>query len=199
MGRFLRALHDGAVPDGAVPDGIADAPGPEAEAALTARAWEHAVRLHPDLGPALRNVLDIAIVAAGAAGPRSLLHGDVKIEHLLDAGDRLAVIDLDSVAVGDPLRDVGRLLASLWWEERRWSDERSPGHDRAVTGAGIRGALLAAYDPADRLDRRALGGWTALALLKQAARRVPVLDPGLGAGLARWLDVASVACSGDVT
>jgi len=206
MAEFLRALHDGAVPDG-----VPDAPGPAEEAALTERAWEHAVRLHPTLCPALRRVLDDAVRAigpdgadgfrSGIGGPsraRSLLHGDVKVEHLLDTGDGLAVIDLDSAVLGSRLRDLGRLLASLWWLEPDSATDglREPGaaaHDPAV-----RRSLLAAYDPDGALDRVPLGGWTALALLKQAARRVPVLAPDLDERLQRWLDRARTAAAGDV-
>jgi len=198
MGRFLRALHDGPLPGDPVPGGLPDAPGPDGEASLTARAWEHAVRLHPSLGPSLRRTLDEAVRAAGQGGARSLLHGDVKVEHLLDTGDGLAVIDLDSAVIGNPLRDLGRLLASLWWLE---ADDPTVGAGRPASSdhdPGVRRALLAAYDPDGVIDRGVLGGWTALALLKQAARRVPVLAPDLELRLRHWLDRARTAAAGDV-
>jgi aminoglycoside phosphotransferase (APT) family kinase protein len=77
------------------------------------------------------------------------------------------VIDLDSVRIGDPAEDVGRLLASIWWDTE-------PGSREAV-----RDSLVAGYGPGEIGSRR-LAGWTTLAMIRQAARRVPVLDPALG-------------------
>src|SRR5205823_3485969 len=50
-----------------------------------------------------------AITAAVAAGleevPPAPIHGDLKPDHVFLAGDRVIFIDLDSVVLGDPVRD----------------------------------------------------------------------------------------------
>jgi len=64
----------------------------------------------PELGVQVR-----AITAAVAAGleevPPGPIHGDLKPDHVFLAGDRVIFIDLDSVALGDPVRDPAHLFA----------------------------------------------------------------------------------------
>jgi len=64
----------------------------------------------PELGAQVR-----AITAAVAAGledvPPGPIHGDLKPDHVFLAGDRVIFIDLDSVALGDPVRDPAHLFA----------------------------------------------------------------------------------------
>ena len=64
----------------------------------------------PELGAPVR-----AITAAVAAGledvPPGPIHGDLKPDHVFLAGDRVIFIDLDSVALGDPVRDPAHLFA----------------------------------------------------------------------------------------
>jgi len=56
-----------------------------------------------------------AITAAVAAGleevPPGPIHGDLKPDHVFLAGERVIFIDLDSVALGDPVRDPAHLFA----------------------------------------------------------------------------------------
>jgi len=56
-----------------------------------------------------------AITAAVAAGledvPPGPIHGDLKPDHVFLAGDRVSFIDLDSVVLGDPVRDPAHLFA----------------------------------------------------------------------------------------
>jgi len=56
-----------------------------------------------------------AITAAVAAGleevPPGPIHGDLKPDHVFLADDRVIFIDLDSVALGDPVRDPAHLFA----------------------------------------------------------------------------------------
>jgi hypothetical protein len=47
------------------------------------------------------------------------IHGDLKPEHLILGGDRVAFIDLDGLAGGDPLLDVAGFLTSLRQMEHR--------------------------------------------------------------------------------
>src|SRR5207247_7052968 len=64
----------------------------------------------PELGAPVR-----AITAAVAAGleevPPGPIHGDLKPDHVFLAGDRVMFIDLDSVVLGDPVRDPAHLFA----------------------------------------------------------------------------------------
>jgi Phosphotransferase enzyme family len=64
----------------------------------------------PELGGEVR-----AITAAVAAGlddvPLAPIHGDLKPDHVFLAGDRVIFIDLDSVVLGDPVRDPAHLCA----------------------------------------------------------------------------------------
>ncbi|MFM9106631.1 MAG: aminoglycoside phosphotransferase family protein [Chloroflexota bacterium] len=71
-------------------------------------------------------------------GPVGTSHGDLKPEHVLVAGERVALIDFDRVAVGDPLQDVANLAHQL---ARRLGREAGGGtpYPAAV------GALLDAY------------------------------------------------------
>ncbi len=56
-----------------------------------------------------------AITAAVAAGleevPPAPIHGDLKPDHVFLAGDRVIFIDLDSVVLGDPVRDPAHMFA----------------------------------------------------------------------------------------
>jgi len=56
-----------------------------------------------------------AITAAVAAGleevPPAPIHGDLKPDHVFLAGERVVFVDLDSVVLGDPVRDPAHLFA----------------------------------------------------------------------------------------
>ena len=56
-----------------------------------------------------------AITAAVAAGLEEVapapIHGDLKPDHVFLAGDRVIFIDLDSVVLGDPVRDPAHMFA----------------------------------------------------------------------------------------
>ncbi len=161
-GALLAALHRQPTPSGVpLPERS-----PGHEAALTLRACDHVVTLEPSLEPMLRALVDRARTALSRSEMApSLLHGDAKIDHLYVTDDTISLIDLDSAAVGDPASDVGRMLASLQW------GTEPDAFDVA------RAALLEGYGaPSDTED---IDAWTALALVKQAARRVSVLDPAL--------------------
>ena len=55
-----------------------------------------------------------AEVADGLAdSPRAPIHGDMKPDHAFVAGSRVTFIDLDSAAMGDPVRDPAQLVAYL--------------------------------------------------------------------------------------
>jgi len=68
--------------------------------------------VRPDLGAVVAELL--AAVAAGLGDqPPGPTHGDLKPQHILLAGERVALIDFDDLAAGDPLRDVANLVAQL--------------------------------------------------------------------------------------
>src|SRR5205823_1980337 len=58
-----------------------------------------------------------AITAAVAAGLEEVapgpIHGDLKPDHVFLAGERVILIDLDSVVLGDPVRDPAHLFADV--------------------------------------------------------------------------------------
>src|SRR5439155_9503284 len=68
-----------------------------------------------------------AITAAVAAGleevPSAPIHGDLKPDHVFLAGDRVIFIDLDSVVLGDPVRDPAHMRS-----EEHTSELQSRGH-----------------------------------------------------------------------
>jgi Ser/Thr protein kinase RdoA (MazF antagonist) len=45
--------------------------------------------------------------------PPAPIHGDLKPDHIFLAGDRVIFIDLDSVVLGDPVRDPAHLFAYI--------------------------------------------------------------------------------------
>ncbi len=49
------------------------------------------------------------------ARPTALLHGDLHLKNFFVAGDKVVLIDLDNLAYGDPLQDVGSFIAGLWY------------------------------------------------------------------------------------
>ena len=56
----------------------------------------------------------LAAVAAGLGDvPPAPTHGDLKPNHILVDGDRIAMIDFDDLAKGDPLLDVANLVAQI--------------------------------------------------------------------------------------
>jgi len=137
VARLLRALHATA------PDAAPSLPRRElgAEIRTVLRACEAMSALRPDLG-----ALAAAVVAHARRGlealagePDTVVHGDMKADHMLLAGDELCALDTDRCSLGDPAFDLGKMLADLRW----WS--------RAGAGAAARAAeaeLLAAYGAA---------------------------------------------------
>ena len=177
-GGVLRAIHDSAVdgPDRGRPSS------PDAEAVATLRSCEHVMALLPDRAAALRE--SVSRVAAALIESRAetghRLHGDYKLDNLLVEGDRLRVLDLDRVTVGDPALDLGKLTADLRW----WAATRGVDPEPAVA------AFLEGYGecPRERL-RRALS-YEALFMLRSVGRRIPLHEKGWDVRVDRMLAAA---------
>jgi hypothetical protein len=105
------------------------------EQALVATAW-------PDVAERVDGAVSDAGSVLAAFAPRGpepvLCHGDFTPGQLVRVSEGLALLDLDTVALGDPAADLGRYLAYEAARAARLS--RSP----AVVGA-TREAALAAY------------------------------------------------------
>lgn len=75
-------------------------------------------------------------VARGLAEvPAAPMHRDLKTDHVFLAGSRVIFIDLDSVALGDPVRDPAHLFAHL--VARVGMDELSPARARTAATAFV--------------------------------------------------------------
>lgn len=77
---------------------------------------ERASRLVQWARPDLRaevQVITSEVVAGLGDVPPAPIHGDLKPDHIFVAGQRVTFIDLDSAALGDPVRDPAHLFAHL--------------------------------------------------------------------------------------
>ncbi len=143
------------------------------------------------------------------AGPVSLMHGDYSPFNLMVAPDppaRLAaIIDWDTGTIGDPLLDIGHLLA-------RWTD---PGEEPVLglQAGGVehyptRAELAARYAERSGRDLSALPYYQALALFKlavilegtyarTAAKGVPDADNTMAAMVPRLMVAAAQFARGE--
>jgi aminoglycoside phosphotransferase (APT) family kinase protein len=95
------------------------------------------------------------------------VHGALHVSQWLEHGDRLALLDYDSLALGDPELDAATFLADLDVENR----ERVP-VDRLGT------TFLAGYEEtAGPLDSRLLAAYRAHRRLEKALRVARALRP----------------------
>jgi tRNA A-37 threonylcarbamoyl transferase component Bud32 len=84
----------------------------------------------PDLADVVRGMVDA--IASGLEGaPSSLIHGDLKPDHILIDGDRVALVDFDLLGAADPIIDIAHLLAFL-----RTPQERSRSRDEDAEDVG---------------------------------------------------------------
>jgi len=68
--------------------------------------------------PAIDRVHDALAARIPAQGPASIVHGDYRLDNMIltEAGEVAAVVDWELCTLGDPLADVGLLMA--YWPER---------------------------------------------------------------------------------
>jgi len=142
---------------------------PAEELALVARASQHLVTLAPDLSEPVAGVLAAVGAALGPGDSNRLVHGDLKLDHVLTSAAGIELIDLDGMRWADPATDIAKLLAEL-----RFLAVDAGRSDLLAAGAAFaeRYARLA---PAGTM-RRATALEPAL-LVKMAARRVSLADP----------------------
>lgn len=105
--RALVALHDASVP-------LATRRKPDEEARVVHR-WSHVLRaIRPDLAEHVGRLRDqLAAALEQHVQLKGAVHADFHHTNVLVADEGITIIDLDEMAYGDPLLDVGRFLASL--------------------------------------------------------------------------------------
>lgn len=121
-----------------------------------------------------------------AAIPRqrelTLVHGDYHLKNVIvdpDRGDVHAVLDWELCTLGDPIADLGGMLA--YWPEAG-EVERAPFPATTLAGFPSRSEVVAAYAQATGRDVSAVGFWRALGLWKiaiiyEGVRRRALDDP----------------------
>lgn len=168
VGRALRLVHDDVGAAERLRD-VLPLTEPGGELAATLRAAEHLQTLLPSVSRSLHDIVRACAAALGSLPPGSptLVHGDLKADNLL-AGRRLRILDLDRAALGDPAVDLAKLVADLHW----WSPAPTSGP------AGLVAALRRGYGPGaeDRWARAE--ALVPVFMLRFAARRCPVHEPG---------------------
>lgn len=103
------------------------------------------------------------------SGPATIVHGDYRLGNVMFTGDRLsAIFDWELATIGDPLADVGYLLAT-------WAQAGDPESTIAslttvtrAPGFPTRQALVARYEERSGRSMRDLRWYTTLALWKSA-------------------------------
>lgn len=175
-GAALRAIHDRPV-DAAHPAPVSD---PAREGTASLRSAEHVAALLPAAGERMAALVAEAVRRLGETPAESghLLHGDYKCDNLVVEGDRLRLLDLDRVTVGDPALDLGKISADLrWWAASRRTDAQP-----------LLAALLDGYGacPDRRLRRAAL--YDVLFTVRSIGRRIALHEPGWAARVERMLE-----------
>jgi aminoglycoside phosphotransferase (APT) family kinase protein len=151
-------------------------------------------RAAPQFAPVLEGLVD-RLAAALPGLPRLPLvpcHGTFKLNHLLQEGDHLGLVDFDSMVLGDPLYDVANFTADLHYLEA---------HGVLPAGRAARlGRIF--YDAwSDQVPwgrRDAVLDWYVSCLLmrKQALKPVKHLHPDAPAKIGRVLAAAQERLGG---
>jgi aminoglycoside phosphotransferase family enzyme len=82
------------------------------EMARLREAQELIASARPDLASEVRSMVQVVALGLKSA-PSSLIHGDLKPDHILIYGDRVALIDFDLLTVADPIIDIAHFLGFL--------------------------------------------------------------------------------------
>ena len=143
--------------------------------------------------PGARDAIQ-AITAEVRAGlreaPPTPIHGDLKPDHLFVSGPQVVFIDLDSVAFGDPVRDVASFFAHV----ASRAGMRSMPADRARATAAAFVEEYFRHAPSTWRERLPLH--TAGAFLEVAAGIFRAQEPGWRETAAWIIEAAQRACRG---
>jgi aminoglycoside phosphotransferase (APT) family kinase protein len=138
IGRMIATLHGIELPEGMLRVG----PSP-LQMLSHAKAEAHDItQFLPELeSEAERTKMALMRLAPGPefSLPRTTIHGTFKLAQILVRDDRLAIVDFDSVAYGDPVYDLAEFVASVAYLEVR------DGVSRQRIEEGIE-QFLAGYD-----------------------------------------------------
>lgn len=113
----------------------------------------------PSLASEVRTLLDRLAAMHARVGSRELrpIHGDPHADQWLDDGERLGLLDFESLAAGDPELDAAVFLAELDFEDQRQLPveqlERAYADGAASAGVELNGTLLLAYRGHKRLAK----------------------------------------------
>jgi hypothetical protein len=159
LGAALAALHGLPPPEGLPPSSRLDV-------ARLRRAARIIGQARPDVREEARALAERLAARQETANDRPVcLHGDVHPKNGILRGDRLALIDLDQAAFGDPANDLGSLLASL-------SYNRLSGLLTRAAAQTLGDAFLEGYAGGRQLPPSSRLRWhTAAALLAERALR----------------------------
>jgi aminoglycoside phosphotransferase (APT) family kinase protein len=103
------------------------------------------------------------------SGPATIVHGDYRLGNVMFTGERLsAIFDWELATIGDPLADVGYLIAT--WAQAGDPESVSLSLSAVTRGPGFptREALVARYEERSRRPMRDIRWYTTLALWKSA-------------------------------
>jgi aminoglycoside phosphotransferase (APT) family kinase protein len=103
------------------------------------------------------------------SGPATIVHGDYRLGNTMFAGERLvAIFDWELATIGDPLADVGYLVAT--WAQPDDAENAIVGLSPVTRGPGFatRAELVARYEERSGRSMSDLRWYTTLALWKSA-------------------------------
>jgi hypothetical protein len=137
--------------------------------------------IRPDVAAAAADLAErLRMTAPGDEAPAVCLHGDLHPKNAIDCGGRIALIDVEDVAIGPAAADLGSMLAALLY--LRAARVMPPARCAALSTAFLDG--YAAVRPLP--DRQSLVWHTAAALFVERASRAVTRCRPLGLA---WMNV----------
>src|SRR5262249_11475821 len=75
-------------------------------------------QIAPSCRDALEPLVDRLLVEGEQLGvqPVAVLHGDLRLRHILVDGDDIGLVDLDALCLGSPWQDIGSLAAATFYK-----------------------------------------------------------------------------------
>jgi streptomycin 6-kinase len=140
------------------------------------RLADHAgivARIRPDVADGAAELSRRLAATMPATDERpACLHGDLHPKNAIATGDRIALIDVEDVAIGPAAADIGSLIASLLYLQVACQTPRA--QFTAQVEAFLRGYALVRPAP----DRRSIAWYTSAALfIERASRAVTRVRP----------------------